>query len=53
MKKMIVFVAVLAVASYASAESVNINNFSFEEPVLEPGGWTNTYADWAPPENSG
>ena len=53
MKKMIVFVAVLAVASYASAESVNINNFSFEEPVLDPGGWTNTYPDWAPPENSG
>jgi len=53
MKKMIAFVSVLAVASYASAESVNINNFSFEEPVLDPGGWTNTYPDWTPPPNTG
>ena len=43
MKKLIAFVAVLACTGYASAETIDINNASFEAPVLDPGGWTNDF----------
>ena len=53
MKKLIAFVAVIACTGYASAETININNASFEAPVLDPGGWTNDYPDWTPPPDKG
>jgi hypothetical protein len=45
--------AVLALAAAVQADPINIKNASFEEPVQDPGGWTNTYPDWeAPPTTS-
>lgn len=40
-------------ASRAHAEAITVGNAGFEEPVLDPGGWTNEYPSWSPPANTG
>ena len=33
--------AVLALTSFAFGEAIDVTNSSFEEPAMDPGGWTN------------
>ena len=53
MKKIVAFVAVLALVSSASAEVISVSNASFEEPELAAGGWTNEYPGWQAPDPVG
>ena len=46
---------VVALCNYSFADSLAINNASFEDPVLSEGGptWTNELPGWDGPENAG
>jgi hypothetical protein len=49
MKQLLGIATILALASSAYAEAIVVKNASFEEPVLDAGGWTNEYPDWETP----
>ena len=47
------FLVMLCLVATAAAESVTIQNASFEAPAQDPGGWTNDLPDWDGPPAAG
>ncbi len=53
MRNLFAMALVLFGSAVASAESVTVANYSFEDPALDVGGWTNTLPNWDGPANAG